>query len=214
MAETEECTHFDAFITRLKQGNEQAWEKAQKLILSCASRFQPIGMLTPQDLAQEVFISKWRAIGRYQPAQGEGTVAQNFFGWIQRNVRNTFLTHREREKRHISISALAQATKFQQWEERITSDAAAIMEQFLRPADDPERHVARRQLLALIDGLSTNRKKVAARYSYVLGCTTQETAQLMGEKVTAMNTLLMRDIKQELRQLAQERGIDPDALHL
>ena len=180
----------------------------RRRIHSQASLYPILGGITPDDLTQDVLVEKHQALPAYQPQQGRGTVAQNFGRWIQTNVRNAYYSHYRRERRLVSLPELEQGLDLPQgWQEKLSRDAR-VVEQRLFGSAEPRRQRILRRLIEVIQRLDTPKKRRAAFYHFVMEYTIKETAVLLDEHPDAMNTLLMRNIKGELRQL----GLDPDDL--
>jgi RNA polymerase sigma factor (sigma-70 family) len=201
---------FRDFIDHLQTGDEEAWKTLRKMILFQARKYPAIGIVDPEELTHDVMMKIQGTIGTYQPEKGKGTIEQNFRRWVSMIVSNTYKSHWKHEKRHISTEDVVRGLHLpQNWQERVPREPEAIEASLFSPSDNPETIYRRRQVLALVECLDTPRKRLAAYDYYILGCTIKETALRRGEKEDAMNTLLMRDIKNELRQIAKERRIDP-----
>jgi len=199
---------FSVFLGRLQQNDEQAWNELRRRIRSQASLYPSLAGITPDDLTQDVLIAKHQALPTYQPQRGRGTVAQNFGRWIQTNVRNAYDSHYRRERRLVSLPELEQGLNLPQgWQEQLSRDARVVEQRLFGSAEPRREHILRR-LVEVIQRLDTPKKRLAAFYHFVMGYTIKETATLLDEHPAAMNTLLMRNIKDELRQL----GLEPDDL--
>ena len=211
----------DAFIGGLKKDDVQAWGQLTQIVGSQARRYPTVGSFDPEDLAQEALLKIQAAIGGYRP-EGKGTLEQNFRAWIHTIVRNTYLTARNQESRSISTSNLVAGLHLSDdWKDGIANDPSAILETLAQrtgvlwgSVSDPEKHAVLKEVIELLDGLGTPRKRLAAGYYYIMGYTIKETAQLLHEHEDAMNTLLMRDVKDDLRKMAQQRGMDARYLAL
>lgn len=213
---------YRVFIDDLKRGDEQAWEQLSPIVRSQARKYPRTVIMDADDLAQDALIRMQGAIGAFNPDGGRGTVQQNFFSWTHSILYNRSMTSIGRERRTIDLSNLVKGLQLpDDWGDQLASDPSAILTSLARRAgtphgteNDPERSVALNEIIALINSLSTDRKRRAAGYYFLLGHTIKETAEFMHEDFDAINTLLMRDIKTELRRLAQQRGIDAQYLAL
>jgi DNA-directed RNA polymerase specialized sigma24 family protein len=219
LASEETCR---VWIEALKRQEEWAWEELDRMVRSQVQKCPVAGITGPDDLAQEALIRIRNAIGEFQPDQGRGTIAQNFRAWVHVILKRLCLTALKEARRHVSFSAVAQGLQLPaNWKAQLADDPAAVADLLAQRegllqgvGNDPERGVAFKEIMALVHDLSTDEKRMAAGYHFILGYTIEETAQLMHKDFAAMNTLLMRDIKNELRGLAQQRGIDVHYLRL
>jgi len=150
-----------------------------------------------EDAVQDAYVSAFTHLASYR---GESTLGT----WLSRIVMNEALGRLRRRRPTIDLAAL----------ESVQSEAEIIQFPLSTPSDDPERTMAQRQILQLVEQATDNLPEVF-RLVFVTrvieGMSVEETAELLGIKPETVKTRLHR-----ARQLVRDRldkQIGPVLMH-
>jgi RNA polymerase sigma-70 factor (ECF subfamily) len=139
-----------------------------------------------EDAVQDAYVSAFAHLASYR---GESTLAT----WLSRIVMNEALGRLRRRYPTVDITAL----------ESVRSEADIIQFPLSTPSDDPERTMAQRQILQLVEQATDNLPEVF-RLVFVTrvieGMSVEETAELLGIKPETVKTRLHR-----ARQLVRDQ---------
>ena len=131
-----------------------------------------------EDAVQDAYLSAFTNLGSYR---GEPTLAT----WLCRIVMNEALGRLRRKRTIVDIAALEPAR----------SEAEIIQFPLSTPNDDPERTMAQRQILQLVEQATDNMPE-AFRLVFVTrvieGMSVEETSELLGIKPETVKTQLHR----------------------
>ena len=144
-----------------------------------------------EDAVQDAYVSAFTNVGSYR---GESALAT----WLSRIVMNEALG-RLRKRNTVDIAALEPAR----------SEAEIIQFPLSTPNDDPERIMAQRQILQLVEQATDNMPE-AFRLVFVTrlieGMSVEETAELLGIKPETVKTRLHRARRLVRDQLHKQIG--------
>ncbi len=207
------------FIEEIGKGDEKALDHVRKL---CYSHINPYTQ--DDDISKELVdaaIEKIiKALKRYNPKGGKGTIESNFRKWLKRIAINTWLDYREKRKREIAFSELSNMLG-------ITEEDSEFIENDFRSLDDllsmkvyeryshrhnPLWNVAVKEVINVFNKIENSRKRIAVILKYVYGMKTTEIALIMRENFDAIQTTIHRSRK-ELRKEFESKGIDKDYLN-
>jgi RNA polymerase sigma-70 factor (ECF subfamily) len=139
-----------------------------------------------EDAVQDAYVSAFAHLASYR---GESTLAT----WLSRIVVNEALGRLRRRRPTVDITAL----------ESVRSEADIIQFPLSTPSDDPERTMAQRQILQLVEQATDNLPEVF-RLVFVTrvieGMSVEETSELLGIKPETVKTRLHR-----ARQLVRDQ---------
>ncbi|MGO8972233.1 MAG: RNA polymerase sigma factor [Beijerinckiaceae bacterium] len=139
-----------------------------------------------EDAVQDAYVSAFTNLGSYR---GESALAT----WLSRIVMNEALGRLRRKRTTVDIAALESAR----------SEAEIIQFPLSTPNDDPERTMAQRQILQLVEQATDNMPE-AFRLVFVTriieGMSVEETSELLGIKPETVKTRLHR-----ARQLVRDQ---------
>jgi RNA polymerase sigma-70 factor (ECF subfamily) len=139
-----------------------------------------------EDAVQDAYVSAFTHLASYR---GESTLAT----WLSRIVMNEALGRLRRRYPTVDITAL----------ESVRSEADIIQFPLSTPSDDPERTMAQRQILQLVEQATDNLPEVF-RLVFVTrvieGMSVEETSELLGIKPETVKTRLHR-----ARQLVRDQ---------
>jgi RNA polymerase sigma-70 factor (ECF subfamily) len=139
-----------------------------------------------EDAVQDAYVSAFAHLASYR---GESTLAT----WLSRIVMNEALGRLRRRRPTVDITAL----------ESVRSEADIIQFPLSTPSDDPERTMAQRQILQLVEQATDNLPEVF-RLVFVTrvieGMSVEETSELLGIKPETVKTRLHR-----ARQLVRDQ---------
>ena len=148
-----------------------------------------------EDAVQDAYVSAFTHLASYR---GESTLAT----WLSRIVMNEALGRLRRRRPTVDLAALER------------SEAEIIQFPLSTPSDDPERAMAQRQILQLVEQATDNLPEVF-RLVFVTrvieGMSVEETSQLLGIKPETVITRLHR-----ARQLVRDqldKQIGPVLMH-
>src|SRR5215469_18816963 len=131
-----------------------------------------------EDAVQDAYVSAFTDLASYR---GESTLAT----WLSRIVMNEAVGRLRRRRPTIDLAAL----------ESVQSEAEIIQFPLSTPSDDPERTMAQRQILQLVEQATDNLPEVF-RLVFVTrvieGMSVEETAELLGIKPETVKTRLHR----------------------
>ena len=150
-----------------------------------------------EDAVQDAYVSAFTQLASYR---GESTLAT----WLSRIVMNEALGRLRRRRPTVDLAAL----------DSVRSEAEIIQFPLSTPSDDPERTMAQRQILQLVEQATDNLPEVF-RLVFVTrvieGMSVEETSQLLGIKPETVKTRLHR-----ARQLVRDqldKQIGPVLMH-
>ena len=150
-----------------------------------------------EDAVQDAYVSAFTQLASYR---GESTLAT----WLSRIVMNEALGRLRRRCPTVDLAAL----------ESVRSEAEIIQFPLSTPSDDPERTMAQRQILQLVEQATDNLPEVF-RLVFVArvieGMSVEETSELLGIKPETVKTRLHR-----ARQLVRDqldKQIGPVLMH-
>jgi RNA polymerase sigma-70 factor, ECF subfamily len=139
-----------------------------------------------EDAVQEAYVSAFTHLASYR---GESTLAT----WLSRIIMNEALGRLRLRRSTVDFAAL----------ESVRSEAEIIQFPQSTPSDDPERTMAQRQILQLVEQATDNLPE-AFRLVFVTrvieGMSVEETSQLLGIKPETVKTRLHR-----ARQLVRDQ---------
>jgi len=139
-----------------------------------------------EDAVQDAYVSAFTHLASYR---GESTLAT----WLSRIVMNEALGRLRRRRLNVDVAAL----------ERAQGEAQIIQFPLATPNDDPERTMAQRQILQLVEQATDNLPE-AFRLVFVTrvieGMSVEETSELLGVKPETVKTRLHR-----ARQLVRDQ---------
>jgi RNA polymerase sigma-70 factor, ECF subfamily len=139
-----------------------------------------------EDAVQDAYVSAFTNLATYR---GESTLAT----WLSRIVMNEALGRLRRKRRTVALAAL----------EPMRGEAEIIEFPLSTPNDDPERTMAQRQILQLVEQATDNLPETF-RLVFVTrvieGMSAEETAELLGIKAETVKTRLHR-----ARQLVRDQ---------
>ena len=139
-----------------------------------------------EDAVQDAYVSAFAHLASYR---GESTLAT----WLSRIVMNEALGRLRRRRPTVDITAL----------ESVRSEADIIQFPLSTPSDDPERTMAQRQILQLVEQATDNLPEVF-RLVFITrvieGMSVEETSELLGIKPETVKTRLHR-----ARQLVRDQ---------
>ena len=145
-----------------------------------------------EDAVQDAYVSAFTNLGSYR---GESTLAT----WLCRIVMNEALGRLRRKRTTVDIAALEPAR----------SEAEIIQFPLSTPNDDPERTMAQRQILQLVEQATDNMPE-AFRLVFVTrvieGMSVEETSELLGIKPETVKTRLHRARRLVRDQLHKQIG--------
>ena len=131
-----------------------------------------------EDAVQDAYVSAFTHLANYR---GESTLAT----WLSRIVMNEALGQLRRKRPTVDLTAV----------EPMRSEAEIIQFPLSTPNDDPERTMAQRQILQLVEQATDNLPE-AFRLVFVTrvieGMSVEETSQLLGIKLETVKTRLHR----------------------
>ena len=167
----------DAFRTIMQRHNRRLYRIARSVLRNNAEA---------EDVVQEAYVSAFTHLASYR---GESSLA----AWLSRIAMNEALG-RLRHRRHTVDIATLEETR---------TEAKIIQFPLTAPTDDPERTMAQRQILQLVEE-TTDDLPEAYRLVFVTrvieGMSVEETADLLGIKPETVKTRLHR-----ARQLVREQ---------
>ena len=139
-----------------------------------------------EDAVQDAYVSAFTQLASYR---GESTLAT----WLSRIVMNEALGRLRRRRPTVDLAAL----------DSVRSEAEIIQFPLSTPSDDPERTMAQRQILQLVEQATDNLPNVF-RLVFVTrvieGMSVEETSELLGIKPETVKTRLHR-----ARQLVRDQ---------
>jgi len=139
-----------------------------------------------EDAVQDAYVSAFTNLATYR---GESTLAT----WLSRIVMNESLGRLRRRRPTVDLAAL----------ESVRSEAEIVQFPLSTPSDDPERTMAQRQILQLVERATDNLPAVF-RLVFVTrvieGMSVEETSELLGIKPKTVKTRLHR-----ARQLVRDQ---------
>jgi RNA polymerase sigma-70 factor (ECF subfamily) len=139
-----------------------------------------------EDAVQDAYVSAFTQLASYR---GESTLAT----WLSRIVMNEALGRLRRKRPTVDLAAL----------ESVRSEAEVIQFPLSTPSNDPERTMAQRQILQLVEQATDNLPE-AFRLVFVTrvieGMSVEETSELLGIKPETVKTRLHR-----ARQLVRDQ---------
>ena len=166
----------DAFRTITQRHNQRLYRIARSVLRNRAEA---------EDAVQEAYVSAFTNLASYR---GEASLA----AWLARITLNEALGRLRRQRPTVDIDALQDART-----------EAEVIQFPLSAQDDPERTMAQRQLLQLVeqatDGLP-ERFRLVFVTRVIEGMSVEETAQLLGIKPETVKTRLHR-----ARQLVRDQ---------
>jgi len=166
----------DAFRTIMQRHNQRLYRIARSVLRSHPEA---------EDAVQEAYVSAFTNLASYR---GEASLA----AWLARITLNEALGRLRRQRPTVDIDALQD-----------TRTEAEVIQFPLAAQDDPERTMAQRQLLQLVeqatDGLPEPFRLVFVT-RVIEGMSVEETAQLLGIKPETVKTRLHR-----ARQLVRDQ---------
>lgn len=158
------------------------------------------GVMSPEDICQEVYISAVRAINSFKPA-GEGS----FFAWL-RTIADRKITDALRNQRAVKRGGKRAAVPAEQ----DTSSVVGLLELLAVHERTPSRSIARREVVNIMQDaiakLPDDYQEVI-RWRYIQGLSVVETAERMERSEGAIKMLCAR----AMSQLALQIG-DPSHL--
>src|SRR6516225_6317567 len=126
-----------------------------------------------EDAVQDAYVSAFTRLASYR---GESTLAT----WLSRIVMNEAVGRLRRRRPTVDLAAL----------ESVRSEAEIIQFPLSTPSDDPERTMAQRQILQLVEQATDNLPEVF-RLVFVTrvieGMSVEETSELLGIKPETVN---------------------------
>jgi RNA polymerase sigma-70 factor (ECF subfamily) len=172
-----------AFRTIMTQHNRRLYRIARSVLRNSADA---------EDAVQEAYVSAFAHLGSYR---GESSLA----AWLSRIVMNEALGRLRRQHPAMDIDAL----------ESMRNDAEIIPFPLSTQNDDPERTMAQRQLLQLVEQ-ATDELPEVYRLVFVArvieGMSVEETAELFGIKPETVKTRLHRARQLVRNQLNKQIG--------
>jgi RNA polymerase sigma factor (sigma-70 family) len=202
------------FIEEVKNGDGKAFEVVRKLCYSTVYDYAKDNDIS-QDLVSEALEKIIKAIKRYNPKSGRGTIESNFRRWIKRICVNIWLDYRERKKREITFSELACALNISDDDRAVIEKNFSSLEELLNMkvyqrfpcTNNPEWNMAVREVISVFGRIRDSRKRVAVVLKYFYGMTTKEISVLMKENFDSIQTTIHR-CRKELKNEFIEKGID------
>lgn len=207
------------FIDKVKIGEADALEHIRKLCYSHIYAYTKDNDIT-KELVAQVMEKIVKSIKRYKPQKGKGNIEGNFKKWLNRISRNVWLDYRERKKREITFSELANTLGISDEDsellennfERLEDMLSLKIYQSLPHRNNPEWTLARKEVFGFFSNFSDSRKKVALILKFIYGMTTKQVAEIMNENFDSIQTTIHRS-KKELKNQFIARGIDADYLN-
>ena len=145
-----------------------------------------------EDAVQDAYVSAFTHLANYR---GESTLAT----WLSRIVMNEALRQLRRKRPAVDLTAV----------EPMRSEAEIIQFPLSTPNDDPERTMAQRQILQLVEQATDNLPE-AFRLVFVTrvieGMSVEETSELLGIKPETVKTRLHRARQLVRNQLDKQIG--------
>jgi RNA polymerase sigma-70 factor (ECF subfamily) len=145
-----------------------------------------------EDAVQDAYVSAFTHLANYR---GESTLAT----WLSRIVMNEALRQLRRKRPAVDLTAA----------EPMRSEAEIIQFPLSTPNDDPERTMAQRQILQLVEQATDNLPE-AFRLVFVTrvieGMSVEETSELLGIKPETVKTRLHRARQLVRNQLDKQIG--------
>ena len=175
--------HSGAFRTIMQSRNRRLYPVARSILGNNADA---------EDAVQEAYVSAFTKLGTYR---GEGSLTS----WLSRIVVNESLERMRQRHSSIDLATLEQ----QQGEAQIIHFPQST------PNDDPERAMAQRQIIHLVEQATDNLPE-AFRLVFVTrvieGMSIEETSELLGIKPETVKTRLHRARQLVRNQLEKEFG--------
>ena len=167
----------DAFRTIMQRHNRRLYRIARSVLRNSAEA---------EDAVQEAYVSAFAHLASYR---GESSLS----AWLARITMNEALGRLRRQRSTVDIATLEEAR----------TEAEIIQFPLLAQNDDPERTMAQRQILQLVEQATDNLPD-AYRLVFVTrvieGMSVEETAELLGIKPETVKTRLHR-----ARQLVRDQ---------
>jgi RNA polymerase sigma-70 factor (ECF subfamily) len=171
-----------AFRVIMQKNNRRLYRIARTILRNDADA---------EDAVQDAYVSAFAKLASYR---GESTLAT----WLSRIVMNEALGRLRRKRHTVDLAALEQRT-----------EAEVIQFPLSTPSDDPERTMAQRQILQLVEQATDNLPE-AFRIVFVTrvieGMSVEETSELLGIKPETIKTRLHRARQLVRDQLEKEIG--------
>lgn len=147
-----------------------------------------------EDLAQEIFMKVWRAIGSYK---GE---RQSFSTWTYRIAHNHVIDYLRSNQRYVLSNCRAQSD----------SDVE-IQSHIANPEEEAEKHLMQEELLDLVSSLPSQQKQIVI-LKFIEGLGNDDIEQITGKtqgairimQMRALATLRQRLIKEEEKKWPQQ----------
>jgi RNA polymerase sigma-70 factor (ECF subfamily) len=166
-----------AFRTIMQRHNRRLYRIARGILRNYAEA---------EDAVQDAYVSAFTHLASYR---GESTLAT----WLSRIVMNEALGRLRRRRPTVDLAAL----------ESVRSEAEIIQFPLSTPSDDPERTMAQRQILQLVEQATDNLPEIF-RLVFITrvieGMSVEETSELLGIKPETVKTRLHR-----ARQLVRDQ---------
>lgn len=177
-----------SFIENLRKGHEKEWRHILGICDRMAGRYVH-DPLKRESLVSDVYTQIVEEISRtYDPQYRNGNVEGNFIGWIQMKLRFAYM-HTWRR-----------------------TEALKLMDQMPSSDADPDTTLLGDDVTKALLGFCKEKKEPARVRQIILlhflyGHTTKEVARHMGEKFSAVNTLIHRT-KKEFAAYLRRKGIN------
>lgn len=205
-------------MQNLEHGDEKSFDRVKKLCYSCINSYTKDHEST-EALVPLAFDKIVDALAKYDPDKGKGSIEANFKKWVKKIAFNTYLDYRERKKREITFTELANALGLDEADRHVIEGNATSLEQLLSreaynryPArDNPLWNIAVKEVIDVIHSMEDGRKRIALMLKFVYGLTTAEIADVMKENFDSIQSVIHRAAK-ELRETFLEKGIDANYL--
>jgi len=206
------------FMEKIVQGDAEAFQFLKRLCYSCINSYTKDHDIT-EELVPLAVDKALDGLPNYRPLKGKGTIEANFKKWVKTIAYHVYLDHRERRKREITFSELANAMGLDDNDRQVMeADPESLaqmlgMEAYNRypSRDNPLWDMAVKEVIDVIHGVEDVRKKTALLLKFIYGMTTAEIAEIMRENFDSIQTVIHRSTK-ELRSIFIKKGIDADYL--
>lgn len=135
---------------------------------------------TAEDLTSQVFFKAWENIGRYKPGGAP------FIAWLYTIARNAVIDHFRTRKETVALEEVSS----------LSSDGLA-------PDEVVERQFEAESLQEAIRTLTEEQQQVVI-LKFIVGMSTDEIANQLGKRASAIRALQMRALQSLARQLGKE----------
>lgn len=205
----------DEFLTALKNKEEWAWGEGfwqiiKEIVYPIAYNFFH-NEEDVEDVGQDVWINKYKAIERYEPHLGKGNISQNFRAWISENTTNICINKIKKERRETPVSQLPDYLRLDEdWEEKIEEDIlSAGRPAFPTPPFDPKRELLKKEIRDCIDKELSNEQRIIAQLRFWAALKWREIAEILNiNENTLQADYYHRHIKPAIKRCLEKKGIE------